>query len=100
MEIVLLWNSRKDTREGQKTCPKDDNNSSRLGVRTSKWQQATVKEKNQPEKQISIESMSNKILPVSSVNPSETIPFQGMLKYFIFSQKNAEGKHFDRCISI
>lgn len=32
----------------KKTCPKDDNNSSRLGVRTSKWQQATVKEKNQP----------------------------------------------------
>lgn len=60
--------------------------------------------KKKKKRQITIEPMSNKMLPVRPVNPSETFQFQRMLKYFIFSlikkKKNVEGKHFDRCTSI
>lgn len=76
-----------ELREGQcshKTHTKGDNDTSSLGTTAvSKWQC----EKKKPKKQIIIEPMSNKILPVRSVNPSETFQFQGMLKYFIFSLK-------------
>lgn len=70
--------------EGQcshKTCTKGDNDTSSLGTTAvSKWQC----EKKSTDYHI-IEPMSNKILPVRSVNPSETFQFQAMLKYFIFS---------------
>lgn len=38
----------------KKTHPKVDNNSSRLGMRTSKWQQVTVKEKANPKSRLAL----------------------------------------------
>ena len=46
-----------------------------------------VPQKKKKKKHITIEAMSNKILPVRSMNPSETFQFQGMLIYFIFCKK-------------
>lgn len=62
---------------------KGGNDTSRFGTTDSNWQCAAVEKKKK--RQITIEPMSNKMLPVRPVNPSETFQFQRMLKYFIFS---------------
>lgn len=73
-----LWNYGKDN-AAIKPVPKVITTPAVLGLQ--QFPSGNVKKK----VQIIIEPMSNKILPVRSVNPSETFQFQAMLKYFIFS---------------
>lgn len=73
---VLLWNYGKDN-AAIKPVPKVITTPAVLGLQ--QFPSGNVKKKKK-QKQIIIEPMSNKILPVRSVNPSETFQFQGMLK--------------------